>query len=298
MRFSVIMPYFKHLKTIRRAIQSVLHQSEQDFELIIIDDGSKDDVQSFIRDLIDPRIKYLETEHLGVSHARNIGIKQAKGNYICFLDSDDYYLSNHLAVLSQKITEYPEINFFVTNHKQLTKKRNPFESLHFEHGILKIDNYFDFTLNQLEVIHTNSVCLKKEILKDTFFEESINHGEDHDLWCRLALFHTIVFIDDITTVYDNQASILTNIKEIPRWYFIDRQEALNALDLREDIKISLNMFIERKKLSEVRKLIKYKKLDKAKEVIQEIKNSKGFRVPYILTKLVLKFPFIIKKQKI
>lgn len=295
MTFSIIMPYYKHIKTIRRAIQSVLNQSEQDFELIIIDDGSKDDVLSFIRDFIDDRIIYLETEHLGVSHARNVGIKEAKGTYICFLDSDDYYLSHHLEVLKKQMIQYSDINFFVTNHKQLSKKRDPFASLHFEHDRFIINNYFDFTLNQLEVIHTNSVSVKKTILKDTLFEEGISHGEDHDLWCRLALFHPIMLINQVTTVYDNQESQLTKIKVVPRWIFIDRQDVLNKLDLREDIKRSLNIFIERKKLTEVRKLIRYKRTKEAKEVLREINSKKGIFMPYLLTKLALTFPFMIKR---
>ena len=295
MTFSIIMPYYKHIKTIRRAIQSVIKQREQDFELIIIDDGSKDDVLSFIRDLVDTRIIYLETEHLGVSYARNVGIKHAKGNYICFLDSDDYYLSHHLEVLKTHIMKYPDINFFVTNHHQLSKKRDPFQSLHFEQDVLKIDNYFEFTLNQLEVIHTNSVCLKKEILKDTLFEEGISHGEDHDLWCRLALFHQIVLINHVTTVYDNKESQLTRIKEVPRWIFIDRQDELNTFDLKEEIKKSLNIFIERKKLTEVRKLIRYKRLKEAKAGLKEIRRKKGIFIPYVLTKLAIRFPFMIKQ---
>jgi len=295
MTFSIIMPYYKHIKTIRRAIQSVINQSEQDFELIIIDDGSKDDVLSFIRDLVDTRIIYLETEHLGVSHARNVGIKHAKGNYICFLDSDDYYLYHHLSVLKTQIMKHPDMNFFVTNHNQLSKNRDQFLSLHFEQDVLKIDNYFEFTLNQLEVINTNSVCLKKEILKDTLFEEGISHGEDHDLWCRLALFHPLMLINHVTTVYDNQDSQLTKIKEVPRWIFIDRQDQLNTLDLKEEIKRSLNIFIERKKLTEVRKLIRYKRLKEANAGLKEIRSKKGILMPYVLTKLAICFPYMIKQ---
>ena len=289
MTFSIIMPYYKHIKTIRRAIQSVINQSEQDFELIIIDDGSKDDVLTFIRDLVDTRIIYLETEHLGVSHARNVGIQHAKGNYICFLDSDDYYLSHHLSVLNTQIIKHPDMNFFVTNHNQLSKKRDSFQSLHFEQDVLKIENYFEFTLNQLEVIHTNSVCLNKEILKNTMFEEGVSHGEDHDLWCRLALFHQIVLINHVTTVYDNKESQLTNIKEVPRWIFVDRQDELNTLDLKEDIKQSLNIFIERKKLTEVRKLIRYKRLKEAKAVMKTISSYQGFFISFLITKFILLF---------
>ena len=127
------------------------------------------------------------------------------------------------------------------------------------------------------------------------FEEGISHGEDHDLWCRLALFHPIMLINHVTTVYDNKESQLTNIKEVPRWIFIDRQDELNTLDLIEDIKQSLNIFIERKKLNEVRKLIRYKRLKEAKAGLKEIRSKKGIFIPYVLTKLAIRFPFMIKK---
>jgi glycosyltransferase involved in cell wall biosynthesis len=281
------MPYYKHLKTIKRALQSVLTQLEQDFEIIIIDDGSKDNVLSLINEFNDKRIMYLKSEHLGVSHARNLGIKQAKGNYICFLDSDDFYMNHHLAVLKKQIDRNPYYNFFVTNHHQLSKKSNPFKALNFKDEILKVKNYFEFTLNKMEVIHTNSVCIKKEVLKDHLFEEGISHGEDHDLWCRLAIFNEIIFINHVTTVYDNQESILTNIKEVPRWVFIDRQDHLNQLNLDLTIKKNLNQFIERKKLSEVRKLIRYQRIHEAKLEIKSINSHQGFSIQYWITKILL-----------
>jgi glycosyltransferase involved in cell wall biosynthesis len=295
MTFSIIMPYYKHLKTIKRALQSVLTQLEQDFEIIIIDDGSKDNVLSLINEFNDKRIMYLESEHLGVSHARNFGIKQAKGDYICFLDSDDFYMNHHLAVLKKQIDRNPYSNFFVTNHHQLSKKSNPFKALKFKDEILKVKNYFEFTLNKMEVIHTNSVCIKKDILKDHLFEEGISHGEDHDLWCRLAIFNEIIFINHVTTVYDNQESILTNIKEVPRWVFIDRQDQLNTLKIEEEIKNSLNIFIERKKLTEVRKLIKYRQTKEARKTLKELRQIKGIIFPFIITKIAITFPFMIKK---
>ena len=88
---SVIIPTFNRAHLIGRAIKSVLNQTYQDFEIIVIDDGSTDNTGEIIRSFTDKRIKYIKKykKNKGISVARNIGIKVARGKYIALLDSDD-----------------------------------------------------------------------------------------------------------------------------------------------------------------------------------------------------------------
>ena len=95
--FSIIIPTYNRAHVIMRPIDSVLRQTFEDWELIIVDDGSTDDTKSIIESYHDNRIRYVWQENQERSAARNHGIALAKGEWICFLDSDDDYYPNHLA---------------------------------------------------------------------------------------------------------------------------------------------------------------------------------------------------------
>lgn len=95
---SIIVPVYNGEKTLGRCLDSVLQQSFQDFEVIVVDDGSRDGSSRLCDNYSrkDPRIHVIHQENAGVSAARNVGIREAQGEYITFLDSDDYWLSSHL----------------------------------------------------------------------------------------------------------------------------------------------------------------------------------------------------------
>ena len=94
--FSVIIPLYNKQDYITRTINSVLNQTYQNFEIIVVDDGSTDKSLSVVKTIKDKRIKVFSQKNLGVSNARNKGIKQSKGNYIAFLDADDEFLPRYL----------------------------------------------------------------------------------------------------------------------------------------------------------------------------------------------------------
>lgn len=99
--FSIVLPVFNSEKTIKRAIESVLKQKYKNYELLIINDGSTDNSEFIIKkyEIIDKRVKLISIKNSGVSKARNIGLKSAKGRFILFLDSDDFYDENLLQIL-------------------------------------------------------------------------------------------------------------------------------------------------------------------------------------------------------
>lgn len=94
--FSIIIPAYNLENYIAAALQSVLVQTFQDFEIIIVDDGSSDETVSIIQSFHDPRIRLVSQVNSGVSRARNAGMKKAVGAYIAFLDGDDYWYPEHL----------------------------------------------------------------------------------------------------------------------------------------------------------------------------------------------------------
>ncbi len=105
--FSIIVPTYNRAHTLRRCIDSMILQTFQDWELIIVDDGSADATEELVKSYKDIRIKYVWQENQERSAARNHGIKLAKGDWICFQDSDDEYLPAHLDVLNTEIQILP-----------------------------------------------------------------------------------------------------------------------------------------------------------------------------------------------
>lgn len=106
--FSIIIPTYNRAHLIHIPIESILHQTYDDWELIIIDDGSTDNTREIVEAYQDSRIHYVWQENRKESAARNHGISIAQGEWLCFQDSDDEYLSNHLEVLHEGIKNYPE----------------------------------------------------------------------------------------------------------------------------------------------------------------------------------------------
>jgi glycosyltransferase involved in cell wall biosynthesis len=105
---SIIMPTFNRAHVITAAIQSVLAQTDPDWELVVIDDGSADDTKQVISNLQDSRIKYIFQENTGVAGARNRGLAIATGEWIAYLDSDNELLSQYLAVMHEHLSKQPE----------------------------------------------------------------------------------------------------------------------------------------------------------------------------------------------
>ncbi|HEY4124800.1 MAG TPA: glycosyltransferase family A protein, partial [Rhizomicrobium sp.] len=105
--FSVVIPVFNRAHLLERALSSVLNQSFQDFEIIVVDDGSKDDPERVVQAIADSRIRFVRQENMGGGAARNTGIDLAQGRYIAFLDSDDQFLPHHLKAVKAMLDRGP-----------------------------------------------------------------------------------------------------------------------------------------------------------------------------------------------
>ena len=105
--FSVIIPVYNRTDLLKRAVGSVLRQDFQDFEVLVIDDGSAVDIKTIVDAFADPRIRYHRQSNRGASAARNAGIDRATGKYVAFLDSDDVFLPHHLATMHAMLRNAP-----------------------------------------------------------------------------------------------------------------------------------------------------------------------------------------------
>ena len=122
MLFTVIIPIYNSEKTIARCLESVSVQEYNDYEVLMIDDGSSDGGPEICRRFAekDPRFRYLRQENAGVSAARNQGIREAAGEFLAFLDSDDRYCPSYLSTFRQMILENPEYDHFWCGYRTVS----------------------------------------------------------------------------------------------------------------------------------------------------------------------------------
>jgi glycosyltransferase involved in cell wall biosynthesis len=186
---SVIIPVFNGAQHIQSAIESVLSQTFQDFELIVVDDGSTDDTDNILGNYGN-RIKSIKQSNQGVANARNAGLKLATGKYIALLDSDDMWVPEKLEK-SLEFLEKGNFDWICTSRNKITEKGEKSErKIEPESGIYdstgKMNNLEIglFNLNYILAI-TSSVLIKKSCFDIAgLFDGSLRICEDMDLWLR------------------------------------------------------------------------------------------------------------------
>ena len=204
--FSVVIPLYNKEKYIARTIRSVLAQTFDDFEVIIIDDGSTDDSVDEVKKFDDPRIRIVHQKNAGVSAARNRGIEEAKFDFIAFLDADDEWLPDYLKTVELLIKKYPECSIFATQY--LLNTQNASQPIHINGLSFDVDgimeNYFYIASKNMPPLWTSAICVKKEAI-DTVggFPLGIKSGEDLLTWAKLAAIYRIAFSTQHLSIYHN-----------------------------------------------------------------------------------------------
>jgi glycosyltransferase involved in cell wall biosynthesis len=188
-KVSVIIPTYNRGIFLKEAIVSVLNQRYQDFELIVIDDGSSDCTQEIVQKY--PRVIYKYQSRSGVSKARNEGIKIAQGEYIAFLDSDDLWDRNKLWRQMEVMKEGWKISYTDEIWLREGVRVNPKKKHRKYSGFI-----FDKLL-PLCIISPSSCMIKREVLEDVgYFDETLPVCEDYDLWLRIGRKYEIKFIEE------------------------------------------------------------------------------------------------------
>lgn len=227
---SVIIPLYNKEPHIKRAIDSVLAQKVQDFEIIIVDDGSTDKSAKVVREFTDPKIRLIQQENAGVSAARNRGIKEAKADLIAFLDADDEWTPSFLETVLRLKEKYPEAGIYATAYlfcnprgEIRIAKYEEIESAPWE-GLIK--SYFLSAAKGEHPVCSSAVCIPKNILiAEKGFKIGVSWGEDDDLWGRIALKHPVVFSWQTGAIYHKEATNrLCSLKEMKEHPFIETVE--------------------------------------------------------------------------
>jgi glycosyltransferase involved in cell wall biosynthesis len=191
MLVSVVIPTYDRAGPLLRAVDSVLRQSFRDFELVVVDDGSVDMTEEFIRGYGDPRLKYFKRPHRGVAGARNFGASLARGEWICFLDSDDVWRRHKLSEQIRYHAARPGILISQTDDVWI---RDSMRVNKMKKHAARDGDLFRESL-KLCLICCSSVMMKKTLFEETGgFDETFPTCEDYDLWLRITAQHPVGFV--------------------------------------------------------------------------------------------------------
>lgn len=205
--FSIIISLYNKERFIQETLKSVLNQRFQNFEVIVVNDGSTDKSEQKVSEITDSRIRYFKTENRGVSAARNFGIQKSNADYICFLDADDYWFENHLDVLQNLILDFPEAGMYCSRYSVKISNSKIIKPIF--QGIANdfsgyIEDYFYSSLIN-RVAWTSAIAIRKNIFDDAgMFDVNISSGQDVDMWTRIAINYKVAISNQTTAVYNFQ----------------------------------------------------------------------------------------------
>ena len=234
MKFSVIIPLYNKAPYIRKALESVLAQTYTDYEVIVVDDGSTDESASIVEtmlcevmrlqgykatrqedgkaeDALPNRLiaqlpyRLLKQKNAGVSVARNNGVAQASGEYVAFLDADDWWEPTYLERMAQLIEDYPEAGLYGMNYIYY-KSGKTRVALHTDTGYINYPK--EYLRNNAMMIFTSSSSSSRKVYEEMGgFPMGIKLGEDFLLWAKIALHYPVAFCNEPLAYYNNDVPV-------------------------------------------------------------------------------------------
>ena len=242
MKFSIIIPLYNKAPYVRKALESVFAQTYTDFELIIVDDGSTDDSACIVQQFIDERLKVkgerdevkgyrlkvkgeedseaetnasnlspityklsvrlITQSNAGVSAARNSGVATSSGDYIAFLDADDWWEPTYLEKMAQLIKDYPNAGLYASNYVYYKPGKTRVAVNNIETG------YFNYPKAYYEgsamPIWTGAAMIPRKVFEEMGgFPLGIKLGEDFLLWSKIAMQYKVAFLNEALAWYNN-----------------------------------------------------------------------------------------------
>lgn len=226
--FSIIIPTYNRSILLKKLLDSILLQTFQDFEVLVIDDGGNDNSEEVVYSFNDKRFRYYKKENGGVSSARNFGLLYASGKYINFFDSDDLAYPNHLQEAYNFFTINEKANVLVFDYEWGNADKSNYKTV--------TNKYKDLNTAILKgnFISTNSIFILKTAIGELRFNEQLTVSEDWEYWLKLSFFNKFYAVNIVTTyvVEHEQRSL----------------KSINLLDLIRQRDIFLNSLADYKML--------------------------------------------------
>lgn len=204
-RFSIIVPLYNKAPYVRKALDSVISQTCTDWECIIVDDGSTDNSMNVVRERISElgseRVRVIQQQNAGVAAARNNGVEASRGEYVCFLDADDWWEPTFLEEIDRLISEYPNAGIYATNYIYY-KPGKTHVALSLPRGYM---NYPEAYLQCGSMPVTSiTTCMPRKVFDEMGgFPVGIKLGEDFLLWAKTALHYSVAFCEEPLAYYNN-----------------------------------------------------------------------------------------------
>lgn len=200
---SVVIPLYNKSAEIVRTLGSVVAQTLQPREIIIVDDGSTDDGVAKVEALGSPLVRIIRQENSGVSVARNVGIQAAQSPWVALLDGDDLWCADFLATITDLMAQYPGCGaygtaFYVEQNGERVAVNSPFEE-----GIV---DYFAEAMRHYVLIPSATVLHRDLVLELGGFPAGMRLGEDQYMWTKIARSSQIAFSPKRMTIYSREAS--------------------------------------------------------------------------------------------
>ena len=212
MKFSVIIPLYNKAPYIRKALESVFAQTYTDFELIIVDDGSTDDSAAIAEEctrtssLSPLAYRLIKQPNAGVSAARNNGVAQANGDYLAFLDADDWWEPTYLERMAQLIEDYPEAGLYGMNYIYY-KPGKTRVALKCKTGYINYPKEY-YEGSAMMIFTSSSSSMPKKVFDEMGgFPVGIKLGEDFLLWAKTAMHYPVAFCEDALAYYNNDVPV-------------------------------------------------------------------------------------------
>lgn len=203
--FSVVIPAYNRSGVVGNAIESVINQECDDFELIVIDDGSTDDTKEAVLKFRDERVRYIYQKNKGGAEARNNGIDKAAGKYIAFLDSDDIFRKSHLA---NALTVLDKDKYLCV-YTQVVVNRGESGTFFLKpnRGIGDAEHMSDYLLRDRGFVQTSTLIVPSWLAKRVRYDSHVKYGQDTDFAIRLY-WHNAKFImlDEPGAVWNDSQS--------------------------------------------------------------------------------------------
>ncbi|MCK5354811.1 MAG: glycosyltransferase family 2 protein [Methyloprofundus sp.] len=188
---SLIIPTYNRCSSLKRALHSVLQQTVCPDEIIVVDDGSTDDTLQMLSTEF-PQVHSISQENKGVSAARNTGIQHAQGDWIAFLDSDDTWLAEKLAVQISALKKAPDIK--ICHTEEIWIRNGVRVNAMNKHK--KTGGWIFKHCLPLCAMSPSSIIIHRSVLDDVgCFDENFPACEDYDLWLRITAKYPVLFIE-------------------------------------------------------------------------------------------------------
>lgn len=209
-RFSIIVPLYNKAPYVCKALDSIMFQTFTDWECIIVDDGSTDGSVAIVQDYLSTHytshithknMRIISQSNSGVAKARNVGVENSLGEYLCFLDADDWWEPNYLEEMDKLIKEYPNAGIYCTNYIYY-KPGKTHVALKLERGYM---NYPDAYLHSVAMpVWTGATCMSRKVFDEMGgFPIGIKLGEDFLLWAKTAIKYKVAFCEKPLAYYNN-----------------------------------------------------------------------------------------------